>query len=130
MCKKCSDPYWQNCKDEVAWWKVPRCEDQPDTPTYLCEECYEAMIRDREMAIQEERITLRHSNPYLWKRLREGEDEMTPVDQNDYKKRYENLCREIKERSKLLKQTFNEDVIIDRAIVTTTEFYDRIVDES
>ena len=55
---------------------------------------------------------------------------MTPVDQNDYKKRYENLCKEIKERSWLLKQTFSEDGIIDRAIVTTTEFYDRIVDES
>lgn len=55
---------------------------------------------------------------------------MTPVDQNDYKKRYENLCRKIKERSRLLKQMCDEDVVLDRAIVTTTEIYDKIVDES
>jgi hypothetical protein len=55
---------------------------------------------------------------------------MVTKDEIDYKKRYENLCREIKKRSWLLKQAFNDDTLIDRTVVTTTQIYDDIVDRS
>jgi hypothetical protein len=49
---------------------------------------------------------------------------------DNYKEKYEKLCDDIKEQSRALRRSFNTDDCTSCAIRTTTEIYDRIVDQS
>ena len=55
---------------------------------------------------------------------------MIPIDQNDYKKRYENLCHTIKAESALLREQWDGNSFAEDVVVIITKIYDGIVDES
>lgn len=42
----CSDPYWNGCKESPAKYRNRIWSDPPDTPTFLCQGCFDQMVED------------------------------------------------------------------------------------